>query len=306
MKNRYEKEHFTNIVKNSINLTDVAKNIGLSAHCGNRQTIKKYIEIYKLDVGHFKHGGKINRKQYKLKYELSEILIENSLYGDTHKLKNRLYKEGLKERKCEKCGQNELWNGEKMSLILDHINGVHTDNRIENLRIVCPNCNATLPTHGGKNIKEGKYKYKSVNKNKICVCGNKKDIKAKLCKKCHDLTQRKAQRPTYKDLLYDIENLGYSGTGRKYDVSDSSIRKWVKQYVEDYGIKQEINLENKEKHKSHNSNQRKVKDRPPYIQLFGEIKEFGYTGTGRIYGVSDNTIRKWKKYYEKYNIVCEV
>lgn len=52
------------------------------------------------------------------------------------------------------CGQGEEWNGKKMSLILDHINGVHNDNRLENLRIVCPNCNATLDTHCGKNNKK--------------------------------------------------------------------------------------------------------------------------------------------------------
>lgn len=53
------------------------------------------------------------------------------------------------------CGQGEEWMGKKMSLILDHINGVHDDNRIQNLRIVCPNCNATLDTHCGKNVKYG-------------------------------------------------------------------------------------------------------------------------------------------------------
>ena len=57
------------------------------------------------------------------------------------------YKEGIKKRKCELCGQGEEWNGKHMSLILDHINGNPNDNRLENLQIVCPNCNATLPTH---------------------------------------------------------------------------------------------------------------------------------------------------------------
>ena len=66
-------------------------------------------------------------------------------------LKKRLYIEGLKKRECELCGQGEEWKGKKMSLILDHINGVHDDNRLINLRIVCPNCNATLETHAGKN-----------------------------------------------------------------------------------------------------------------------------------------------------------
>jgi len=58
-----------------------------------------------------------------------------------------LYQEKLKNKVCELCGQDENWNGKKMSLILDHINGINNDNRLENLRIVCPNCNATLDTH---------------------------------------------------------------------------------------------------------------------------------------------------------------
>ena len=61
-----------------------------------------------------------------------------------------LFEEGLKERRCEMCGQDENWHGRTMSLILDHINGVPDDNRLENLRIVCPNCAATLETHCGR------------------------------------------------------------------------------------------------------------------------------------------------------------
>ena len=49
-------------------------------------------------------------------------------------------------RRCELCGQTESWRGRTMALILDHVNGVPTDNRLENLRIVCPNCAATLDT----------------------------------------------------------------------------------------------------------------------------------------------------------------
>ena len=67
-------------------------------------------------------------------------------------LKRRLYKAGVKRRACELCGQGELWRGREMALILDHANGVATDNRLENLRIVCPNCAATLPTHCGRNV----------------------------------------------------------------------------------------------------------------------------------------------------------
>lgn len=80
-----------------------------------------------------------------------ELLVENSTTS-RGAIKRNLYKEGLKERKCELCGQGEEWNGKKMSLILDHINGINNDNRLENLRIVCPNCNATLDTHCKKRL----------------------------------------------------------------------------------------------------------------------------------------------------------
>jgi hypothetical protein len=83
---------------------------------------------------------------------LSWCWTENSTFS-RRTLKQRLYREGLKQRLCELCGQGEDWHGRHMSLILDHINGVADDNRLENLRIVCPNCAATLDTHCGRNTK---------------------------------------------------------------------------------------------------------------------------------------------------------
>ena len=64
-------------------------------------------------------------------------MVENSSYGRGH-LKQRLFAEGLKQRRCEECGQEETWRGKRMALILDHINGVPDDHRLENLRIRLP------------------------------------------------------------------------------------------------------------------------------------------------------------------------
>jgi len=218
-----EKERLEKIVKESVNYSEVSYKLYGNNFYGNRKTIKKYIEEYNIDISQFIFKS---REVFgHLRLSLNEILVSDSTYNNNSHLKERLYRESLKERKCELCGQDEMWQGKKMSLILDHINGINNDNRIENLRIVCPNCNATLPTHGGKNIK-----LKS-SKNKRKKYYVKKDFKEKLENKINGaLKQRKAKRPEYEELLHDVKILGYLGTGRKYGVSDNAIRKWIKFY----------------------------------------------------------------------------
>ena len=87
---------------------------------------------------------------YIQKRELDEILVENSTYLNTQHLKERLLKEGLLEYKCAICGNVGVWNNQPLSLQLDHINGNHTDNRIENLRLLCPNCHTQTETFSRK------------------------------------------------------------------------------------------------------------------------------------------------------------
>ena len=180
---------------------------------GNFNTLRKYIEKFELDTSHFIKNYEMMVSINK-KIPLEDVLIEKSTYA-RNSLKDRLYSEGLKERKCELCGQDEEWQGKKMSLILDHKNGIHNDNRLENLRIVCPNCNATLDTHCGKNIK--------------------KDIKVKINNRIeYNVKRRTVERPSLDELKKEIELLGLEGTGRKYNVTGNSIKKWVKTY-EKYG-----------------------------------------------------------------------
>jgi hypothetical protein len=198
-------------IKESISFSDVSRKIYGNNLCGNRQTIKKYVKQYNIDISHFIQIPQ--KHNFRSKRELSEILVEHSIF-DTTNLKNRLYYEGLKKRICEKCGQDENWHGEHISLILDHINGINDDLRIENLRILCPNCNATLPTHGGKNVK-----HKS--KEKINKLRNSQKV---------SMSQRKVMRPPHEQLQNEINELGFTGTGKKYGVSDNAIRKWIKFY----------------------------------------------------------------------------
>lgn len=85
---------------------------------------------------------------------LEDILVADSDYVYTDALRKRLLKEGLKKPRCERCGRVE-WNGQPCPLQLDHINGDRTDNRIENLRLLCPNCHAQTDTYCGRNIGHG-------------------------------------------------------------------------------------------------------------------------------------------------------
>lgn len=218
---KYDKEYLIEIIKDCLSYRDLFRQLDILDNCGNRKTLKKYILMYDIDISNFKRKSTIRN------IKLQDLMVKNSTYS-RDSLKKRLYNEGLKERKCELCGQNENWMGKKMSLILDHINGINDDNRLENLRIVCANCNATLDTHcrGDKKLNKlniPKQKY-------FCKCGNEKTKYVKVCVDCGHKNQRKVERPEYELLISQIEQLGYSETGRYYGVSDNSIRKWKKQY----------------------------------------------------------------------------
>jgi len=228
IKDKYHKENLEKIVVESKTYLECLKKLGIKNMGSSYNTLKKYIKKYNISIEHFENNiiDVIHNK-----IDLSKILIENSTYNTTI-LKERLYKEGLKERLCEKCGQGEEWNGEHMSLILDHINGINNDNRIFNLRIVCPNCNSTLPTHCVGN-KRMITKNNIINNNYI---ETHKKYKNKKTDKQLDyiFKSRTVERPTYEQLKMDIELLGLEGSGRKYGVCGNSIKKWRIFYEKNY------------------------------------------------------------------------
>lgn len=88
------------------------------------------------------------RSDYYLTFD--DILVENSSYSTYH-LKMRLWENNLLDKKCSECGLGEEWQERPIALQLDHINGNSKDHRIDNLRILCPNCHSQTPTYAGKN-----------------------------------------------------------------------------------------------------------------------------------------------------------
>lgn len=177
---------------------------------------------------------------------LSEILVERSTYPRKN-VKRRLLSEGLKEPRCEICGQGEVWRGHPMSMILDHINGVRDDHRLENLRMVCPNCAATLDTHCGRRNRIHRARKSCLRCSESFVpgyadqrycsrqCGVRWDrsVAGRTRRGLRGVPSpdaRKVERPPYEQLLEEIEATSYLAVGRKYGVSDNAVRKWVRLY----------------------------------------------------------------------------
>ena len=143
-------EDFIEIIKNSFSYSDCLRALGLGTKGGSStDVLKRRIEELKCDISHF--GKNPQKKSYQSKYDLDDILVENSTYANIARLKIRLVNEERLEYKCEKCGIVE-WNGKPLSLHLDHKNGKNNDHRIENLRFLCPNCHSQTDTYAGKNV----------------------------------------------------------------------------------------------------------------------------------------------------------
>ena len=159
-KHKYETfcdiDELREVVKICNSYKDICVELNKTKGGATYKIIKRIVEKYDIDISHF---NPFKREMGKIKYGVGypiEYWLNNGTNISSSNLKKKLYDEGFKDRLCEMCGQGEDWCGYKMSLILDHINGVNDDNRLINLRIVCPNCNATLPTHcrGHKGIKD--------------------------------------------------------------------------------------------------------------------------------------------------------
>ena len=139
-------------VTKSTSIRQVIIKLGLRGAGGNSQQVKKYIEELDLGVRHFR-GQAWNRGLRgigKPRIPLELILKKGSNY-QSFKLKKRLFQDGLKSPHCEECGWKQKTVDGYLPLELDHINGDRMDNRLENLRVLCPNCHSLKPTHRGRN-----------------------------------------------------------------------------------------------------------------------------------------------------------
>jgi len=224
-KRRWNEEEIIKAIGCSISISEVLRKLGLSIRPGNYTTVRQFSKKNNIDITHL--TDYCNRPKKKVKAPpkkakpLEEILVENSSYARNH-LKKRLLDGGLLLNVCSICDLSGVWNGSPIKMILDHINGVNDDNRIDNLRMLCPNCNSQQETFCVGNRKKVVYH---------CSCGKEIQKASKKCTDCFKVSIRKVpDRPFKEELEKMMRTMSWVAIGERYGVSDNSIRRWARNY----------------------------------------------------------------------------
>jgi hypothetical protein len=275
-KRKWNDEQLISAVANNKSIAGVIRDLGLIPAGGNYSTVNNKIKELNLDTSHFTGQGwnvglKFKPREAK---PLSEILVENSNY-QSYSLAKRLLKEGFKEHKCERCMRSE-WEEVPIPLELHHLNGVHNDNRLNNLQLLCPNCHALTDNYRGKNM--GMSAQKETSEVEPCkfeetLTGNADGNLEPSQKNCIILkegVETRHKEPKSKESKYcaycGIELLG--------------------KYKRNKYCSQEC---------AHKANSSK---RPDVFTLLDDFKKLkSFLQVGKKYGVSDNAVRKWCKLY---------
>ncbi len=219
-----KKDEIQELLKTSNSINQILKKLNVNSNgSGAYKTFKNHCKNLGIEIPIYRPIGRKNGNFNPI--NLTEILVENSTFQNMSRLKKKLINAGLLKYKCLKCNIS-TWNDEYISLHIDHINGIHNDNRIENLRLLCPNCHSQTETYGAKN--KSYKKIKKIKEKKFIQ--KHKNNKIKVSKSQYKRKRKVEDRPSLEVLKNEIRQFGYTGTGRKYGVSDNAVRKWLKYY----------------------------------------------------------------------------
>lgn len=210
------KDEYKELCNESETYADVFRKLNISPNGPQQRKLKKILFNHEIEF-FSKPGNNSSSIEERRNVSLENLKCRKSI-------KNRLLKERIFEEKCSICGISNEWNGKKLSLQLDHINGICDDHRIENLRLLCPNCHSQTETFGAKRFK--KSKSKTCQDCSVFISG-----KSKRCYKCAAKVRPQPKRKlfiTKKDLEKLIWEYPTTKIACMFNVSDKTIEKFCK------------------------------------------------------------------------------
>ena len=222
---RYTKEEFQQAVTASRSIHETLKTLGLNPFGSAYQTFHKASKEWEIDTSHFSGRRWLGRRPLGVRRPIEDY-FGNKVSINSANLRDRLIKEGFKERMCERC-KLDTWMDEPMPLELHHKNGEHKDNTLENLEILCANC------HGIETKKQFKENANPIpghrrSNNKCVDCNKGISTYCTRCKSCDKKLQPlKIQWPSKEEVIKRLETSNYSKLGRELGVSDNAIRKYL-------------------------------------------------------------------------------
>ena len=224
-------EHYPDLlikaINNSISIQHIQQQLGLQATNNRaRKCIKDFVEENNIELPLYK--AKLHPvNQTKIS---KEDILKRFIKGDIHYGTKILYwvkRYDLVKYECvgDECQlTSNMWGSKEVPLELDHINGDNADNRIENLRFLCPICHRLTDTHGGKN--------KTYKNKKLVQCRDCGELKqeGKYCNECKEKRAIIAQKniPSVKDLCEEVNNTSITKTAKKYNISRETLTKVIK------------------------------------------------------------------------------
>ena len=215
------KPYLEDLVKNSTSFSQILEYFFYSKSGASIKLLKNILDKNQIDYSHF---NKINVKaNHDFSSKPLEYYLSRNVSSDIKYIKQRLIKENTIDYKCSLCNCKPFWLGQELVLHLDHINGDNSDNRLENLRFLCPNCHSQTWSYSGK-----------AKKNRCIDCHKIISHKSKRCQKCSIDQNRTKQNKIFnidiEQLKIDIWQMPMTEIANKYGCSDKLISKRCKEY----------------------------------------------------------------------------
>lgn len=297
-------EKLEEAAKEAYSASEMLRKLGLSCKSSSLITsVRKLVILKNIDISHWTNQswskGKTALDDERLRKKSAEkIFCENSNAAPSY-VRSLILKKNLLEYKCnkEKCNNLGEWQGQLLVLQLDHINGVRTDHRLENLRWLCPNCHSQTDTYGGKNKTSNKVSdddllqalKNSCNVHqaliKVRLLNGRNYKRAKNLAKKHnigglvELADTRASNTREGQILHTgatpVSATNISVVYRQCDCGENIFKK--EQKYCSYRCSHKANI--------------KI-NWPSLNEIEALVKESGYSAAGRKLGVSDNAIRK--------------